>query len=184
MPDAGGVSPAAITVTTSRRARPGSERELDAWLREGHALVQASPGFLGAGWLKPAPGESTWQVLYRFADEDALHDWERSDARAAWLAGADRLVEATSTERRSGLEGWFSSEPVGGPPVPPRWKQAVAIWLGFFPTSLLAAYVLLPHLTALPTVPRTLVSTLCLTPVMVFLVLPRVTAALRPWLQR
>ncbi len=176
-------APAPITVTTSRRALPGTERALDAWLREGHVLVQGFPGFLGAGWLRPAPGDDTWHVLYRFADERALHDWERSEERRLWLADADALVVSTRTERRTGLEGWFSSAPVG-PPPPPRWKQAVAIWLGFFPTSLLAAYVLLPHLTGLPTVVRTLVSTLCLTPVMVFLVLPRVTAALQPWLQR
>ena len=107
--------------------------------------------------------------------------------RAWWLSSAQGLVEDTETVRRTGIEGWFDppaelevERPAAEPP--PRWKQAVVIWLGFFPVSLLSALLLLPHLTGMSVVPRTVVSTLCLTPVMVFLVLPRITRALEWWL--
>lgn len=59
----------------------------------------------------------------------------------------------------------------------------MTIWLGFFPVSLLAAVTLNRLLVDLNVVLRTLVSTLCLTPVMTYLVLPQVTRLLQPWLR-
>ena len=157
---------------------------MQAWLRAGSSLAEQFEGFLGAGWLRPDAGSDLWHVLYRFTHVAALDTWERSQQRAWWLASGQGLVEESGSARRTGVEGWFDApQPVGPPPTaPPRWKQAVTIWLGFFPISLLSALLLLPHLVGLPVVLRTLVSTLCVTPVMVFLVLPRITAALHPWL--
>ena len=180
-------TPLPVTVSTARRAVPGQESVVAAWLRTGSALVEEFPGCLGAGWLRPPAGDDTWHAVYRFVDADALRAWELSPQRAWWLSSAQGLVEDTETVRRTGVEGWFDT-PVQleverrGTPPPPRWKQAVVIWLGFFPVSLLSALLLLPHLDGLSVVPRTVVSTLCLTPVMVFLVLPRITRALDWWL--
>lgn len=72
------------------------------------------------------------------------------------------------------------------PAAPPRWKQAVTIWLGFFPTNLLASWLLgfVPGFTEWPLIARVLLSTVLLTPVMTYAVLPWVTRMLRPWLQR
>lgn len=72
------------------------------------------------------------------------------------------------------------------PSAPPRWKQAVTIWLGFFPTNLLASWLLgfVPGFTEWPLALRVLLATALLTPVMTYLVLPWVTRMLRPWLQR
>ncbi len=70
--------------------------------------------------------------------------------------------------------------------TPPRWKQAVTIWVGFFPTNLLASWLLgfVPGFAEVPLVLRVLATTLMLTPVMTYAVLPWVTRLLRPWLQR
>lgn len=176
--------PQPVTVTVSRRAAPGQEQVVQAWLRAGSTLAEQFDGFLGAGWLRPEAGSDTWHVLYRFTSDAALSAWERSPQRAWWLGSVQGLVEESGTARRTGVEGWFDApSPVAAAPAaPPRWKQAVTIWVGFFPVSLLSALLLLPHLAGLPVVVRTLVSTLCVTPVMVYLVLPRVTAALQPWL--
>ena len=99
------------------------------------------------------------------------------------------MVEHTRVERRTGIEGWFDppeehevddlTAPAG---PPPRWKQAVIIWLGFFPVSLLAAVTLGHLLAGQHVVIRTLATTLCLTPLMTYLVLPQVTKALQWWL--
>lgn len=173
-----------VTVTVARRAAPGQEQVVTAWLRAGTQLAEQFDGFLGAGWLRPVPGSETWHVLYRFADPAALAAWEGSAQRTWWLGTGQGLVEERGSARRSGVEGWFDApEPVAPvPAAPPRWKQAVTIWLGFFPVSLLSSVLLLPHLAGLPVLPRTLVATVCVTPVMVYLVLPRVTRLLQPWL--
>jgi antibiotic biosynthesis monooxygenase (ABM) superfamily enzyme len=70
------------------------------------------------------------------------------------------------------------------PPAPPRWKQAVTIWLGFFPMNLLFAYLVgpVPGWGELPLGLRVLATTLVLTPIMTYWVLPWVTRMLRRWL--
>ena len=180
----------AVTVAITRRADPSRNAEMLAWVRAGTTLAEDFPGFLGVGWVRPVLGSTEWHMLYRFADATALHGWEESPQRQWWLSSAQGMVEHTRTERRTGIEGWFDppqehevddlTAPPPGPP--PRWKQAVTIWLGFFPLSLLAT-VTLGHLVAgQNAVVRTLATTLCLTPLMTYLVLPRVTRALQWWL--
>nr|WP_130513121.1 antibiotic biosynthesis monooxygenase [Krasilnikovia cinnamomea] len=182
----------AVTVAITRRADPSRAAEMQAWVRAGATLAEDFPGFLGVGWVRPELGSTEWHMLYRFADDDALSAWEDSAQRRWWLSSAQGMVEHTREERRTGIEGWFDPPREGEvrvadapavPSAPPRWKQAVAIWLGFFPLSLLAAVALGPLLAAQHVVLRTLVTTLCLTPIMTYLVLPRVTGALQWWLQ-
>ena len=85
---------------------------------------------------------------------------------------------APPSERRfSGIDGWFGA----GGQRPPRWKQAVAIWLAFFPVSLLFNFVLGPLLGELSLLPRIFVSTLALTPLMVFWFIPLSTHLLAGW---
>ncbi|GIF05982.1 antibiotic biosynthesis monooxygenase [Actinoplanes siamensis] len=184
----------AVTVAITRRADPSRAAEMAAWVRAGASLAEDFPGFLGTGWVRPAPGSAEWHMLYRFADATALKGWEESPERQWWLTSAQGFVEHTRVERRTGIEGWFDPPRELDPPhvpqvkqperTPPRWKQAVTIWLGFFPVSLLSGWLLAPHLTGLHLVPRTMISTLVLTPIMTYLVLPKVTRILQPWLRR
>jgi antibiotic biosynthesis monooxygenase (ABM) superfamily enzyme len=181
--------PLAVTVAITRRADPSRYAEMLAWVRAGTTLAEDFPGFLGAGWVRPVLGSTEWHMLYRFADAAALHAWEESPQRQWWLSSAQGMVDHTRVERRTGIEGWFDPpqeqevDDLTGPPgPPPRWKQAVTIWLGFFPLSLLAAVTLGHLLEGQSAVVRTLVTTVCLTPLMTYLVLPRVTGALQWWL--
>lgn len=176
-----------VTIAITRRADPSHAREMIAWMRAGTTLAEEFPGFLGAGWVRPGPGSTDWHMLYRFADADALRTWEESSQRQWWLSSAQGIVEHARTERRTGIEGWFdppqehSVEEVRAP-APPRWKQAVTIWLVFFPLSLLANAVVVRYLAGSPLVVRTLLSTLCLTPLMTYLMLPWITRTLEWWL--
>ncbi|GAA2475228.1 antibiotic biosynthesis monooxygenase [Winogradskya humida] len=180
----------AVTVAITRKADPSRNAEMLAWVRAGTTLAEDFPGFLGVGWVRPAQGSTEWHMLYRFSDAAALHGWEESPQRQWWLSSAQGMVEHTRVEKRTGIEGWFDppqehsiDDLTPAPTPPPRWKQAVTIWVGFFPLSLLAA-VTIGHLLAdINVVLRTLVSTLCLTPLMTYVVLPRVTQSLQWWLQ-
>ncbi|SCL33135.1 hypothetical protein GA0070616_4644 [Micromonospora nigra] len=197
-------STAPVTVAVARRTDPARTDEMVAWMRAGTALAEAFPGFLGAGWVRSAPGSGEWHMLYRFADDETLSRWEESPQRRWWLTSAQGIVEHTRVERRTGVEGWFDpprpdtgtagrgadgaavvaidATPAGPPPSPPRWKQAVTIWLAFFPLSLTATLLTGRFLPDLPTAARVLAMTLTLTPLMTYLVLPRLTRALQWWL--
>ncbi|MFG3714408.1 antibiotic biosynthesis monooxygenase [Micromonospora sp. NPDC047730] len=184
-----------VTVAVARRTDPARTSEMVAWMRAGTALAEAFPGFLGSGWVRSAPGSGEWHIIYRFADHETLRRWEESPQRHWWLSSAQGIVEHTRVERRTGIEGWFdpprehavetvpvSADPTGPPPSPPRWKQAVTIWLAFFPLSLTATLLTSRLLPDVPLAARVLLMTLTLTPLMTYLVLPRITASLHWWL--
>ncbi|NLP85011.1 antibiotic biosynthesis monooxygenase [Microbacterium sp. CFH 90308] len=201
-----------ITVAIERRIDPSRTAEATSWMQAGTDLAAGFPGFLGSGWVRAGESSDLWYMLYRFRDIPTLEDWEQSGQRAWWLESGRAFASEVRVERRTGIEGWFdapfatdveprdadgrprgagASTPTGPvqqpiPPAPPRWKQAVTIWLGFFPTNLLASWLLgfVPGFSEWPLIARVVVTTVLLTPVMTYAVLPWVTRMLRPWLHR
>lgn len=177
-----------VTTAVVRRVVDGRESEFRAWADEGMAVVRRHPGFLGAGWLRSGTDDEEWHVVHRFADDASLQRWLDSPERTAWVERGTGTAHDAAWHRLSGVEGWFAPHGAGAPaaPVaaapPPRWKQAVTIWLGFFPISLVLAVVVAPHLSGLDVVLRTLVTTVVTTPVMVYVVLPLVTRLVGGWL--
>ncbi|MRG59363.1 antibiotic biosynthesis monooxygenase [Agromyces sp. CFH 90414] len=187
-----------ITVSIRREVDPARISEATVWVQTGVNLATKYPGFLGSGWIRQGDGSTVWHMLYRFVDEATLDAWERSSERAWWLSMGEGFVRSERSRRRTGIEGWFDEPPTGSipatdatpgasadvPPAPPRWKQAATIWLGFFPVNLVFTYLLapVPGWEALPIWARVLVTTLVLTPVMAYWVLPFVTRLLRRWL--
>ncbi|MBB3230886.1 antibiotic biosynthesis monooxygenase [Halomonas stenophila] len=169
-----------VTLMVARRVARGRYRDFLAWLDEGRALAADFGGYLGSGVLAPPPGDDEYQIIFRFRDAETLATWEHSASRRAWLARGQGLFEAPQEHRATGLDHWF--QPAGSA-APPRWKQAIAIWLAFFPVSLGFQWLLGEALAGLPLVPRVLASTLMLTPVMVFLFIPLSTRLLGPWLR-
>jgi antibiotic biosynthesis monooxygenase (ABM) superfamily enzyme len=179
-----------VTVSFTRRADPAHAVEMTAWIRSGLTMAEGFPGFLGGGWVRPRHGADEWHMLCRFSSPATLAAWEASPERRWWLGSAQGLAEVTRTERRTGIEGWFDAPvdaatevpPAAPPGAPPRWKQAVTIWLVFFPLNLLATVTLGRLLADADVVLRVAVTTLTLTPIMTYLLLPWVTRRLQWWL--
>lgn len=178
--DPAGVGP--VTVSIVRHVAPEHAAQMVAWVRSGSSLAERFPGFLGTGWVRPADDSDEWHMLYRFADHASLDAWESSPQRAWWLGSAQGLVGESRVERRTGIEGWFD-EPVDrdvqdlrpAPAAPARWKQAIVIWLTFFPLSLVLGLLLLSTGLELNIVVRTLVTTIVATPIMTYGMLPWMT---------
>ena len=113
----------------------------------------------------------------RSRDIDLFHDTD-----TALAATVESLSAAEVDGARTATAAVIETIPA----APPAWKQAVAIWLGFFPVNLVGTALLLmvPTFADWPLALRVCVSTLIFTPIMVFWVLPWVTRMLRPWLTR
>lgn len=176
-----------VTVSITRRVDGARLPEVTRWVQSGVNLANTYDGFLGSGWVRAHSGSDEWHMLYRFADAATLEAWEVSDDRSEWLFHGRELVEVSRVEKRTGIEGWFDAPQAGAPAAPPRWKQAVTIWLGFFPLSLAFTYVvggLVPDWHRLWPLATVLITTLCLTPIMTYVLLPFVTRLLHPWLRR
>lgn len=183
---------ASVTVSITRTIDPHRFTEASEWVQRGINLAHGYPGFLGSGWVRGSEDSASWTVLYRFSNAASLAAWENSGQRGDWLHAGTDLVLHAHVEKRSGIEGWFdgTQPPTPGSPAlspPPRWKQAVSIWLGFFPLNLAFTLItteLVPGWNDLPTVLKVLLSTLMMTPLITYVVLPFITRMLRPWLQR
>ena len=190
-----------ITVSIRREVDPERITEATVWVQTGVNLATKYPGFLGSGWVRAGEHSQIWHMLYRFANEESLVAWEKSGEREWWLSMGEGFVRSERSKRRTGIEGWFD-EPTTGTitlptteggtttvavvPAPPRWKQAVSIWLGFFPVNVAFAYAAspIPGWDGLPIWLRVLATTLVLTPIMTYWVLPFVTRSLRGWFAR
>ncbi len=182
---------APVTVSVTRRVDPSHTSEMLAWVQAGQTLAEKFDGFLGCGWVRPSEDSGVWHMLYRFADAASLADWEASRQRAWWIEAAQGRVEASHTERRTGIEGWFD-EPATfsdlaiytAPPAPPppRWKQMVVIFLVFFPLSLTANWIGGLIMGDWPLVLRVLVSVIAMTPLMTYVFLPWITHKMAWWL--
>lgn len=169
-----------VTLMVARRVRDGRYHDFLAWLHEGEQLAADFPGYLGSGVLAPPPGGDEYQMIFRFADEPTLDAWEHSASRRAWLQRGGELFAQPHEHRARGIDAWFGN----GDRLPPRWRQSVAIWLAFFPVSLLFHALFGGALSELPLTLRILLSTLALTPLMTYLFIPLSTRLLAPWLHK
>ncbi len=181
-----------VTVSITRHVDPSQQDEMRAWLRAGTELAERFDGFLGSGWVRPAPESGEWHMLYRFASQEALETWELSPKRRWWLDSAQGLVDESSREHRTGIEGWFD-EPTSvdvqdlrtpSTVPPPRWKQMCAIFLVFFPLSLAANYAAKDLLADWWLPWRVLATVVVMTPIMTYFALPWITKLLHGWLTR
>ncbi len=68
--------------------------------------------------------------------------------------------------------------------APPRWKTAVIIWLGIYPTITTIIWLLSPFIADFPLPVKTLCLTLLAVPVMVWVMLPALQRMLRGWLTK
>lgn len=179
-----------VTVSITRTVDAGHSDEMLAWIRAGSALATRFEGFLGSGWVRPAPDSEEWHMLYRFADEESLAVWEASPQRSWWLGAAQGLVGESRVERRTGIEGWFDppltrdvDDLRPAPPAPPRWKQACVIFLVFYPLSVLVNWAASRTIIDWPLLLRVLLVVLVMTPIMTYVALPWVTRRMEWWLQ-
>ena len=179
----------ALTVLVTRRVKPGHEADFERVMADVMSAARGFAGHLGGQLVRPAESgasegpEGLYHVVFAFDTAEHLAAWQRSDSRRRILEALRPHTRGESEVRQvSGLAHWFA-EPTGpSQPPPPRWKVAVVTWLGIFPTVLLLFVTVVPWLAAWPLVPRTMVVTALVVLIMTWVVAPRLTRWLRPWL--
>lgn len=69
--------------------------------------------------------------------------------------------------------------------APKKWKMAVIIWIAIYPTITTLFFLLSPILFKIPYLPlRTLVLTLIVVPLMVFILIPFLQKVFKNWLEK
>jgi antibiotic biosynthesis monooxygenase (ABM) superfamily enzyme len=175
----------AVSRIVRRRPNPGSEEAYKTLLR---GMLEASsrfPGYLSATVIPPhtEADQGEYQVIQRFATQTDLDRWDNSPERAAWHERI-RPVAARGAGYHpvNELEVWFSPKPTTSSSAPPRWKMTVVSWLGIFPTATACLAGLGPVLRSWPYLFRMALITAVVAFLMAYVVMPRLSAWTRWWL--
>jgi antibiotic biosynthesis monooxygenase (ABM) superfamily enzyme len=171
-----------IHIAITRRVRPGCEAEFQQALREFFQTSFAHGGVWGASMLTPPPGSDSREfgILRTFANEQERDAFYDSPMFKAWDERARTLTEGEPVYRQlHGLEAWFRSPHT----PPPRWKMAVATFLGVFPVAMVLNLTLGPVIRSWPIVLSNAVFNACVVGLLTWVVMPIVTRILHRWLQ-
>lgn len=168
-----------VTIVATFQVTPGREPDFERWAHDITEAAAGFPGHLGASWMRSHGG---YRVTYRFNDQGQFQSWHESSVRAAFLERLKPIASLTADEHRTGLETWFELPDDPPKPVPPRWKMVVVTWLGVSPLLGLVQWQVAPHLSGFALPIRAMAFALLVVTAMTYLVMPRLTAALKPWL--
>ena len=135
--------------------------------------------------LRPkSPHRLEYQVTLHFENRQAKERWARSEERRRWIDGMRALAETPVITTLTGLEAWFTLPDAGHTKTAPRYKTAVVVWVGVFPTVLVFSALLSRLPFEMPGVLSVFVVTALAVPAVVFILLPRLTRLFESWLYR
>jgi uncharacterized protein len=173
----------AVTAVLTQRIRPDAEDEFRRVQARISTEMRRFEGFLRSDLLEPVPGvQDEFVIVFSFASKADLDRWLESDERQALLRDVAPLIEGDRTLNVvGGFAGWFPAVD-GRRPV--RWKQAVAVLLALFPTTLTLGALQRWLLPDVPWVPALFVSNVIGIAILTWLLMPLVTRWLGDWLRR
>ncbi|HPF37731.1 MAG TPA: antibiotic biosynthesis monooxygenase [Phycisphaerae bacterium] len=170
-----------IHIAITRRVRPGREAEFQEALRLFFQDSFAHGGVLGATMIVPPPGSESREfgILRTFLDESERDAFYASSLFRTWEAACEPLTDGGWSSRElHGLEAWFRSS--GG--APPRWKMAIATFLGVYPVVMVLSKVIGPAIAGWPFLIGNAVFTACVVGLLTWIVMPLITRTLHHWL--
>jgi antibiotic biosynthesis monooxygenase (ABM) superfamily enzyme len=175
-----------ITVSISRRVKAGNEAQYELWISGVIEAASTYPGHLGTNVLRPGPMTNHEYVLiYRFDSYTNCQRWEKSALRQAWLAKLENMVEGEPVIRRgTGLEFWFDLPELPVKKHPSPHKMALVLISVVYTLVLMFNLALAPWLEGMQLWQRVLVIVVLQVLLMTYLVMPRVTRLLQPWLYK
>lgn len=173
-----------VTVSIARRVKPGHERDYEAWISGISRTASAFPGHLSVNVLRPSEATGgDYVIIYRFDSYAHCRAWEDSPERAEWVARLADLVEGEAAVKRvTGVEFWFDLPEVPAAAHPSPHKMALTLIVVVYCIVLPLNIVFATPLGMLPFWARTLVVVVTQVLLMTYIVMPRVTRLLKPWL--
>jgi len=161
---------------------------VDRFLECQRGLTRAAEGFPGykGGELYPPADDrhQEWVAVIHFNDHESLQRWIDSPERAEWIKKlrAD-IGDFQLKTLPPGFGAWFAgleTGPKGEPP--PSWKIAMTVLLALYPTVMLLAMFVGPHLSSLGMAFSMLLSNTLSVAITQWVAIPPLMNALGPWL--
>lgn len=173
----------AVTAVMSQRILPADLAGFRKAEAEIGAAMARFPGFISLEHSPPVSGvQDDYVVSFTFASRADLDRWLESNSRRHVL----RLVEPFIDGERTlnvigGFGGWFVAEKEQ---APKRWKQATAVLIALYPTTLTLSLLQQRFFADVPWVPALFVSNVLGIAALTWLLMPRLTRFLSGWLER
>ena len=173
-----------IHVAITRRIKAGREQEFQTALKEFFALSLGHSGVNGAAMIVPPPGSGSaeYGIIRSFASAAERDAFYASALYAEWKKRVAPLSDGQpETRELHGLEAFFranSSAP------PPRWKMAIATYLGVVPVIMGLALTLGRLIRSWNFVLNNLVFNAFVVALLTWVVMPLITRILDPWLSK
>lgn len=170
-----------VTLVVRHRVKAGQEPAYERWLRRITRIASTYPGHLGVNVMRDV---GQFVCVLRFAGTLELQTWLDSSERRLLIEEVTPLLaEGDQTQVDASREFWFTPSTLA---PPPRWKQASITFLVILPLSLLVPLLWQPVFARLPWLggylPSNLLITLSIVLLVVYLLMPRVTAWFAGWL--
>lgn len=163
------------TFISSRAVRAGQEPRFEDWVDRLQQAAQAAPGYLGAIQLRQTRGLQ--HVVVQFDTQANAQAWRDSPRLMSLSRDADAFSVGLNQVGRGDparFEIPSDSSAVG-------WKRFVTTWAAVFPLLLAISTVMRWLLAAWPPILQLLPSSLILTAVLQWIVLPRLQRWSRIW---
>lgn len=172
-----------VTIFITRKAKPGKEAELEAWMREIRAASSQWPGYVSSRSLESEeggkPGE--FDVVFTFDSAENFNHWVNSPEKKAFYDRLPALIDEQKVRRLSGLEPWLQlSAPNMAPP--PKWKMCLLAFFAVYPTIYFVSALAGDFLLGLPIWLRLLCTVPVISIIMTFIAMPLMTRLFRRWL--
>ena len=171
-----------IHVAITRRIKPGCEQEFQAALKDFFARSLAHTGVRGAAMLAPPPGSNSTEygIIRSFASAAERDAFYASPLYLEWKKRIAPLSEGEpETRQLHGLEAFFrgtSSAP------PPRWKMAIATYIGVEIVTISLAFTLGRAIRDWNFFIANPIQNICVVGLLTWAVMPLVTKVLSHWL--
>ena len=176
-----------VTFVVRHRVKPGEVDEYEKWLKRIIAIASGQEGHLGVDVFRSrSDGKPLFTSVLRFASIEYLQAWVSSDDRKQLIADAEDLLASDEIlEINNVPEFWFV--PDEGDKAPPRWKQAVITFGVILPLSIGIPMLWQPVFARFPWLgghlQSSVVITMSIVLLVVYLFMPAVTRAFAGWLK-
>lgn len=174
-----------VTIVFTWDVKKGKEEAFQKWAHEITTAAAQFEGHLGANWITPQPNSRNFTVIYKFDTLEHFGEWENSEIRHQLLKKVQPLITHDSPKTQdplTGLETWFTLPGIRTIKPPPKWKMAIATFIGIYPLALLFQILFGNVIAHLPVYIRPFLLAGFMIPLMTFFVMPNITKVLKPWL--
>jgi antibiotic biosynthesis monooxygenase (ABM) superfamily enzyme len=172
-----------VTIVISRKIKPGCEKQYDDWFRRFLMIEKNIPGYVGTTIITQGGTDSTIRhIIHRFSNTASLDTWEKSDEYLKQIEEANKY-STIYYERATGLETWFTLPDLKTIVAPPKWKMAIASFIGAYCISSLVTLLLTldPYIRQSPYLVNTIMTTILVVGLTYF-AMPILSRLLRRWL--